>query len=181
MEALPLLGGCAAAFLVSRLVMRHSIMTEKIARRGVRVGVEYVLDFLDQVLVREVMSNPPVTLEAGQSLSEAQRFLMEGRGATHQGFPVVDRQGYLVGVTTRKEILGSALPGERPIADVIRRAPAVIYEDNSLREAADQMVHEEVGRLPVITRGERPRPVGMLTRSDLLMAHRKRLRGAHSA
>lgn len=42
MGLLPLLGGCAAAFLISSLLMRHSIMTEKIARRGVRVPNEYI-------------------------------------------------------------------------------------------------------------------------------------------
>ena len=50
---LPLLGGCAAAYLVSHLLMRHSIMTEKIARRGTRVLTEYSVDNLDQVLVRD--------------------------------------------------------------------------------------------------------------------------------
>ena len=49
---LPLLGGCAAAYLISSLLMRNTIMTEKIARRGVRVPTEYAADFLDQVLVR---------------------------------------------------------------------------------------------------------------------------------
>ena len=34
MGLLPLLGGCSAAYLVSLLLMRNSIMTEKIARRG---------------------------------------------------------------------------------------------------------------------------------------------------
>ena len=37
MGLLPLLGGCTAAYLVSCLLMQHSIMTEKIARRGARV------------------------------------------------------------------------------------------------------------------------------------------------
>src|SRR5207248_2819949 len=34
---LPLLGGCAAAYLISSTLMKHTIMTEKIARRGLRV------------------------------------------------------------------------------------------------------------------------------------------------
>jgi len=37
---LPLLGGCSASFLVSALLMRNTIMTEKIVRRGVRVPAE---------------------------------------------------------------------------------------------------------------------------------------------
>src|SRR5918911_2146849 len=48
---LPLLGGCSGAFLISCLFMRNTIMTEKIARRGVRVPGEYAADFLDQIQV----------------------------------------------------------------------------------------------------------------------------------
>jgi H+/Cl- antiporter ClcA len=41
LSLLPLLGGCAAAYLISCAIMRNSIMTEKIARRGVRVPDEW--------------------------------------------------------------------------------------------------------------------------------------------
>jgi len=51
----------------------------------------------------------------------------------------------------------------------------VAYEDSTLREAADHMVREGVGRLPVVARDEPRKVVGMLTRSDLLSAHRQRL------
>ena len=51
----------------------------------------------------------------------------------------------------------------------------MIYLDNSLREAADQMVRENVGRLPVVAREDPARVVGVITRSDLLRAHEKRL------
>ena len=54
MALLPLLGGCTAAYLVSALLMRNSIMTEKIARRGARVVSEYAADFLEQVLVSDI-------------------------------------------------------------------------------------------------------------------------------
>ncbi|HSR66204.1 MAG TPA: chloride channel protein, partial [Xanthomonadaceae bacterium] len=60
---LPLLGGCSAAYLVSALTMRNTIMTEKIARRGVRVPTEYAADYLDQVLVRDSASRNVTALK----------------------------------------------------------------------------------------------------------------------
>ncbi len=57
----------------------------------------------------------------------------------------------------------------------------VIFEDSSLREAADRMVTEGVGRLIVVTRGEPSRPTGILTRSDVLGAHVSRLDASHRA
>ncbi|HKO47431.1 MAG TPA: CBS domain-containing protein, partial [Polyangiaceae bacterium] len=64
---------------------------------------------------------------------------------------------------------------ELRVEQILRRAPAVVFDDNSLREAADLMVSHGVGRLPVVSRSAQQRVIGMLTRSDLLAAHARRL------
>ncbi|KYF93667.1 chloride channel protein [Sorangium cellulosum] len=175
MGLLPLLGGCSAAFLVSSLLMRHSIMTEKLARRGARVMAEYAADHLAQVTVREAASRPAVTLSADDTVAAARAFLLsQAEGARHQGFPVVDSAGELVGVVAARDVL-TQQAGELSIRHLIRQPLAVAFEDSSLREAADHMVTEGVGRLPVVSRDAPRKVLGMLTRSDLLDAHRSRL------
>ena len=72
---LPLLGGCTASYLVSCLLMRNTIMTEKIARRGVRVPVEYAADSLDGIAVSDVASNNVLTLKASDTVNAARDFL----------------------------------------------------------------------------------------------------------
>jgi CBS domain-containing protein len=173
---LPLLGGCTAAFLVSCLLMRHTIMTEKIARRGVRVPGEYVADFLAQVTVAQAGSTAVVSLRADQKLSDARAWLAtRGPGTTHQGFPVLLSDGALLGVLTRRDLLDPDRSGELLLREMVRRPPVVIPADSTLREAEDQMVRNDVGRLPVVTREAPHRVVGVITRSDLLRAHRRRL------
>jgi CIC family chloride channel protein len=54
----------------------------------------------------------------------------------------------------------------------------VVFDDNTLRDAADHMVLEQVGRLPVVTRDAPRRVVGIVSRSDLLAAHAPRLRAS---
>jgi len=96
-------------------------------------------------------------------------------GSGHQGFPVVDRDARLIGVVTRRDLLDESAANDRSLGSLVRRPPAVVFDDSSLREAADHMVRENVGRLPVVTR-EAPRTVlGIVTRSDLLAAHHRRL------
>ena len=173
---LPLLGGCSAAFLISCLFMRNTIMTEKIARRGVRVPGEYAADFLDQIQAGAAASRPVVSLPAGELLETVRsRIAARAPGYAHQGFPVVDGRGQLEGVVTRRDLLDPEQPGSRRVGELLRRPAAVAYEDSTLREAADHMVREGVGRLPVVARDEPRKVVGMLTRSDLLSAHRQRL------
>ena len=179
---LPLLGGCTASFLLSCLMMRNTIMTEKIARRGVRVPGEYAADFLDQVTVGLCASKPVVTLNADDLLEAVRGWIAgHGQGSSHQGFPVVDAAGDLVGVVTRRDLLDPERQGSARVRELIRRPVAVAFEDSSLREAADHMVQEEVGRLPVVSRAAPRKPIGMLTRSDLLSAHRRRLDETHVA
>jgi H+/Cl- antiporter ClcA/CBS domain-containing protein len=172
---LPLLGGCTAGYLVSSLLMRNTIMTEKLARRGVRVPYEYAADFLDLINVSDACTKDVATVSADEPIAS-----LRLRAATHQGFPVVDAEDRLLGVITRRDVLDPSKPETTRAADLITRAPAVIFLDNSLREAADHMVRENVGRLPVVERHDPRHVVGFITRSDLLSAHERRLAEAEA-
>ena len=177
---LPLLAGCSTAYLVSITLMQTSIMTEKLARRGVVVRPDYAMDFMGQHPVREVMSEPVVTLEADRSLADVRTWL-SGRStdSAHQGFPVIEQTGRLIGVLTRRDILDPdhAAPQTTTLRHLIRREPAVVFPDNTLREAADHMVRARVGRLAVLDRTS-GHIVGIVSRSDLLYVHERRLDAA---
>ena len=176
MGLLPLLGGCTASYGVSCLLMQNTIMTEKIARRGVKVPSEYGADFLEQVHIRDLSLPPVVSLAATQTIGAVRQWLRSGvAGSAHQGYPVVDASADLLGVVTRRDLLDPAVNDDERIADVVKRPPAVAHPESSLREAADHMVRENVGRLPVVTREAPHKVIGLLTRGDLLAAHGSRL------
>jgi len=183
---LPLLLGCAAAYLVSLLFNRHSLLTEKLARREGTVRTEYEVDHLSHVVVRQAASRNVISLRANQTLGEVRRWLQTPPGviggpSTHQGFPVLDEDSLLIGVVTRRDLSDPVYADDEVVAEIIARAPAVVYEDSTLRDAADHMVLEGVGRLPVVDR-EQPRVVvGIISRSDLLSAHAPRLSAALDA
>jgi H+/Cl- antiporter ClcA len=179
---LPLLAGCTVGYFVSLLLGPHSIMTEKLARRGAAVRPEYVADHLAHVLVRDAATRDVITISDADSLETVRGWLASGAGhTTHQGFPVVNAQGNLVGVVTRRDLLDEKHSPQATVRAVIRRPPVVVYEDSTLRDAADHMVMEEVGRLPVVTREDSLKIVGIISRSDLLAAHRPRLAAANRA
>lgn len=176
---LPLLGGCTAAYLVSALLMRNTIMTEKIARRGVRVPSEYAADYLDQVTVGAACARQVYSLRTDQTLAEVRRWLGEGTPeAQHQGFPVVDGAGQVQGVLTRRSLLDPQWHYTLTAGELITRPPVMVKENHSLREAADHMVGEQVGRLIVISENAPHKLVGIITRGDILAAHARRLREA---
>jgi CBS domain-containing protein len=149
-------------------------MTVKIARRGVVVPTEYGPDVLDQTRVGDCATRDVVALDGEDSLGAVRAWLDgDAAGSHHQGFPVVDAAGDVLGVLTRREI--EAGPGESDpaIASLLVRAPAVVSEDATMRRAVVLMASEDVGRLPVVEPGTR-KLVGMLTRSDLLKVYKRR-------
>lgn len=176
---LPLLGGCASAHLVSSYLMRNSIMTEKIARRGVRTPEEYEADVLDQVHVRDIMTKDVITLNSQEEIVAVRQWILSGEpGSLHQGFPVIDDRSVVVGVIARRDIVQMDEACSRKIAEVIRRPPLFVYDDCSVRQAADHMVNHDVGRLPVIRRSQPNALVGIITRSDVLSVFRRRAKDA---
>ena len=179
---LPLLGGCSAAYLVSLLMMRSTIMTEKLARRGTDVESDYAVDYLSQILVKDVASPDVVALDADDAIEEVRDWMASREDESrHQGFPVVDKDGQLLGVVGRGDLLDLELPIDAKVRDVIKRPPVVILAENTVRQAADHMVRQGVGRLPVVTRADPDHVVGIVTRSDLLAAHATRLDSANRA
>lgn len=176
----PLLGGCTAAYLISCLMMENTIMTEKIVRRGTRVPGEYSADFLEQVTVSQIALKPVVTLSAEQRLEDVRAWLAQDSDAAHhQGYPVLDEEEKLIGVVTRRNLLAPHLTEECVIQHLIERPAAVAFAHNSLREVADHMVRERVGRLPIVEAEAPHRVIGIITRSDLLSAHERRLEENH--
>ena len=168
---LPLLAGCAASYMIARVLSPTSLMTEKLARRGTRVRLDYEVDPLDQMLVKDIASFDPVTLTTTRAVEDVRDWMAAAApGSTHQGFPVVDQVGRLVGVVTRRDLLDLDLPFTACVGDIVKRPPVVVFEDHSAREAADHMVRSKVGRLPVVRREAPDRVVGIISRSDLLEA-----------
>src|SRR5262249_3157671 len=138
---------------------------------------EYVADVLSQVLVRDVTSKGIVSLLSTDTVGKTREWLAtNAKGTTHPGVPVLDEKQTLVGVLTRRDLLDPALPAEQPFLESIHRSPKFVYEDCTVRQAADHMVNHGIGRLPVVQRGVPPKVVGMLTRSDVLSAFQHGIR-----
>jgi H+/Cl- antiporter ClcA len=183
-NALPgLLLATFVAYGVTVLLMPRSILTEKVARRGHHVSREYGVDPLERSSIGEVMAEPVVTVPASLPARRLLDEYFHGPGLKrHQGYPVVDADGNLLGVITRTNLLEDwVTPGlgraSNPdpstqkliIAyDLIHREPIVAYAWESCRTAAERMAEAGVGRLPVVSDEDPRRVIGIVTRSDLL-------------
>jgi CBS domain-containing protein len=158
----------AAAHAISVLVMKRSILTEKIARRGRHILREYTVDALEFLLAGQMMTPDPETLPGSMSLSDAARFFAEK--ATHRSYPVVDSEGRLLGLVSRQDALEWRVAGhsDGQLADALSDASTgFAFPDTSCGEVADMMVESGVGRVAVVD-PETRKVIGIISRQDLL-------------
>ncbi|MBO9575287.1 MAG: chloride channel protein [Sphingobium sp.] len=168
--ALPLtIAAAAGAYGVSVLLMRRSILTEKIARRGRHILQEYTVDPFEFMQVEQIMTRWPQTLQGALSLDGAIDFF--AKEAIHRSYPVVDEDGRLLGLVSRADALrwqtegapeGATLAGSLSDFSQPFGTP-----DEPIGRIADLMVETGVGRIPVIDPQTR-RVIGILSRHDLL-------------
>lgn len=172
---LPLFLSVIVAHGFTVLVMRRSILTEKIARRGYHLSREYSIDPLEIIFAREVMRTSVIALPADATAKQVETAMRSGASGRNQQrlFPVVQSDRTLVGVIARGElrkwIESSRSSDSAPLGDVIERRPVMAYDDDPLRIVVFQMAGKGITRLPVVERETR-RLVGMIALADLLKA-----------
>jgi H+/Cl- antiporter ClcA/CBS domain-containing protein len=169
---LPLVIAATTAYALSVLILRRSVLTEKIARRGYHLSREYDVDPLEIVFVGEVMTTDVVELAHDLDASEAHAVLADPAGDyaawRQQLYPVVGPAG-LVGVVTRGALFVAR--NERPLAPVselVLSDPVVTHADQPLRHVAEQMALSDVTTMPVLDRDDAGRVVGIVTLPQLL-------------
>jgi len=181
---LPMLIAVVIAHGFTVLVMRRSILTEKVSRRGYHLSREYATDVLEILFVREVMRTNIVALPDTISLKE----LAQSLTATHEGsqmqrlYPVVNSQDELIGVVTRKDlqrfIQEHAQSNEQQnytLSDLVNTHPVVAYPDEPLRAVVYRMAQTGYTRLPVVERENPKKLVGIISLAAVLQARARSL------
>jgi chloride channel protein, CIC family len=173
---LPLLVAAMLAHGTTVLLLKRSILTEKVARRGFHLTREYAIDPLEILFVREVMRTKLVALPAGATVEGLRDTVIREPAQRGQHlYPVVDEERRIKGVITRnqlREILKSEAPSAS-LGDVLRE-PVVAYPDEPLRVVVFRMAETGFTRFPVVD-SITGQLVGMISLRDLLLARVRNL------
>ena len=166
---LPLMLAAVLADIVFNSLSHHSLMTEKLARRGVVVPRRYAPDALQVHSVREAMTARVETLPENASVADARRLLEHGG---HGAYPLVDKDLVLTGIVTRGDLLVRDLADGTPVKEIATADLVTVRPDDTLLTVLERITEEGVDHVPVV---DHDRLVGICTRTDLLRSRSRYL------
>jgi len=170
LNALPvLLVGALVADFVTVFTMRRSILTEKVARRGVHLSREYEVDVLERVRVSQVMRKDFDTIPKASPIDQ---LILRVAGTDAAGYPVVDEDGRMAGYLTSsdmKKLAKSSVASGMSVGELAPRPKVITYPDEPSRAAADRLAETDSDSLPVVEPST-GKVVGIFTREDAFRA-----------
>jgi CBS domain-containing protein len=176
-ELLPATAAAAvAAYALAVLVLKRSILTEKISRRGRHILQEYTVDPLALSQAGEIMTKEPETLAEDMTVADAVSFF---ETAKHRSYPVIDAAGRPIALASRSDALRwrqAEIAPEVTLRDQLSDSslPAVRPETPAIA-VANLMITEEIGRVCVVA-PEDGRIIGLIARRNLLAARATKVR-----
>jgi CBS domain-containing protein len=152
---LPLVTACVAAHVVTVLLLRRSILTEKIARRGHHLTREYRVDPFALSRVAEVMTTQVQTVPDTMTLHQAAAFLSDP-ATGHPSFPVVDGDRRVLGIVDPPTVLRWRRDGQHrraTLGELLKRTTVrSAYPDEYLEGVIERMARLNVAHLVVLSR-----------------------------
>ena len=169
---LPLLVATTTAYAASVLLLKRSVLTEKIARRGFHLRREYDVDPLEALFVDQVTAKGFLDLAQSRTVAESLALIAGGDQDVRDQrlYPVVTEDGSLVGVVSASQLEAAVAVGRRddPVGDLASASLVVTHGDDTLKTAAVLMAETGFTRLPVTLRSDPLRPVGVVSLKQLM-------------
>ncbi len=170
---LPLMFSTVISLIISEAMSRDSIYTLELKKHGVWLWPKEHVDVTQTVLVEEIMSPAKDVVPEDMPATELEHYLERTK---HHGVPVVDREGLLVGVVSLSDVTRAmrkrgSLERLRVI-DIATKNPITVYPDDYVWKALKLMSIHDIGRIPVVSRENPRKLVGIVRRQDVIKAYR---------
>ncbi|WP_406660797.1 chloride channel protein [Methanolobus sp. ZRKC3] len=171
---LPIMLACVASNVVSSSLNPESIFTEGLKRRGFIIRKGQEIDIMESVLVKDAMRRDVQTVSENKSVKALIALMQTSR---HAGFPVLDSNGRLYGIVTLKDLRDKVEHNqlEKTIGEIASTDIETAYPDETLNNVLKRLAARDIGRLPVVSRSDERKLLGIITRSDIVKLYDKKV------
>jgi chloride channel protein, CIC family len=168
---LPLLAACITSYFISFFLMDTTIMTEKISRRGIKTPHSYEPDVLEKLTLGQVIKPNEIALSSENTIIEIREWLISNLQTNSNYFIVVTNDGEFRGIVSLIDIYSRSNRAEELIDSLIKKHQVVISIESNLRTAVEIMAREDLEVLPVVSKEEPGKVIGILSYKDILSAY----------
>lgn len=172
---LPLMITCIISTVVVRRFAKDSIYTLKLRRRGIDLQKIRGQDLMERITVSEAMVKSVMTFDENLTVKNVDQMLKSTH--RHRGFPVIDSEGNLVGMITRKDTNETLVSRtDTPLREIMATDIIVCYPDENLKTALQKLAVGGIGRIPVVERSNPLHLIGLIIRENIIDAYNESLK-----
>ncbi|HIP25132.1 MAG TPA: CBS domain-containing protein [Archaeoglobus profundus] len=148
----------------SLFIEQVSTRAESPAHRG-----EFLVDILESIKVEQVMTRNVITVSPKDSTVKVMELIKK---TGYMGYPVIEN-GKLVGIITFNDVERVGIGEKIKVSDAMTRNVIVAYPDENLRIVLEKMVKYKIGRLPVVSRDDKTKLLGIISKRDIIREYVK--------
>jgi CIC family chloride channel protein len=164
---LPLLATCTTAYCISYFLMENTIMTEKIARRGVKTPDSYEPDILDKYTVVQVLNNSSTVICDTNTVNEVREWANTANQEKPNYYIISTAEGEYKGIVSASNLFSHHHLATLLVGNLIKRHNFYIHPSASLKAAIAMMGRENVDVLPVVSE-DTNNIIGVLSYTDII-------------
>lgn len=168
---LPLLVTCVASYIVSFFLMEHTIMTEKIARRGVKTPQSYEPDMLEGITVEQVITNNGIVINEDNSIKEVREWVNKEPNLKSNYLIVSNKEGEYKGLLSSLDLFSENNGLDEKIEILLNQHRVSIQLNDTLRTAVETMAKENIDVLPVLATGNKS-IIGLISYHDIIATYK---------
>jgi chloride channel protein, CIC family len=171
---LPLMITCIISNIVGRQLLKESIYTLKLMRRGINLEEGKEVNVLKSIEVGEVMNTKVETITEALGLERLAEIISKSK---YNSFPVVKDGNKLTGIISfydyNEAIFDENLKGLVVAKDIATSDVVTISTDDNLYNALEKITFKDFAILPVVSPNDPAQLMGVLTRRDIMGAYNK--------
>lgn len=175
---LPLMLACGVSVVIAKALYRFSIYNLALFRRGIHIELGRDAQLLNQITIGEAMTTDVITVTPQTPVRDIAHMFDETK---HHGFPVVDEQGKLHGCVALEDVHRTGPDGlDQPVDEIATHDLIIAFPDESINDGLRKLGLRDVGRIPVVSRDDHTRLLGLLTRKNIISAYNQALMRHHT-
>jgi CIC family chloride channel protein len=171
---LPLMIACIISSVAAGQLLKESIYTLKLARRGINIRAGKEVNVLRAIPVEEAMNPNVDTIAENLSLGKLGEKISKSK---YNSFPVVDEEGRLTGILSYLDyhdvVYDRDLENLVVAKELATPKVVTVFQNDSLYTALEKISAKDFSILPVVSPENPKKLLGVVTRRDIMGAYNK--------